>query len=68
MYYFEYPTTDTTLFEGGVTSSINAGHDEILEVRKNMNSNGTTISVSRILIISTKWCNTKYCKILFKSI
>ena len=50
MYYFEYPTTDTTLFEGGVTSSINAGHDEILEVRKNMNSNGTTISVSRILM------------------
>ena len=50
MYYFEYPTTDTTLFEGGVTSSVNTGHDEILEVRKNMNSNGTTISVSRILI------------------
>ena len=50
MYYFEYPTTDTTLFEGGVTSSINTGHDEILEVRKNMNSNGTTISVSRILM------------------
>jgi hypothetical protein len=50
MYYFEYPTTDTTLFEGGVTSSINTGHDEILEIRKNMNSAGTTISVSRILM------------------
>ena len=50
MYYFEYPITDTTLFEGGVTSSINTGHDEILEIRKNMNSAGTTISVSRILM------------------
>lgn len=50
MYYFEYPITDTTLFEGGVTSSINTGHDEILEIRKNINSNGTTISVSRILM------------------
>ena len=34
MFYFEYPTTDTTLYEGSVTSSRNTGLDEILEVRK----------------------------------
>ena len=50
MYYFEYPTTDTTLYEGTVTSSYNTGLDQILEVRKNTNSSGTTVNVSRILI------------------
>ena len=50
MYYFEYPLTDTTIYEGNVTSSINTGLDQILEVRKNVNSTGTTISVSRILM------------------
>ena len=50
MHYFEYPTTDTTLYEGTVTSSINTGLDQILEVRKNTNSSGTTVNVSRILI------------------
>ena len=50
MYYFEYPTIDTTLYQGNVSSSINTGIDQILEVRKNVNSTGTTISVSRILM------------------
>ncbi len=30
MYYFEYPITDTTIYSGNVTSSINTGLDEIL--------------------------------------
>ena len=50
MHYFEYPTTDTTLYEGTVTSSYNTGLDQILEVRKNTNSSGTRVNVSRILI------------------
>ena len=50
MYYFEYPTIDTTLYQGNVSSSINTGMDEILEVRKNVNSTGTNITVSRILM------------------
>lgn len=50
MYYFEYPTTDTTIYEGNVTSSINTGLDQILEVEKHVNSSGTTINASRILI------------------
>lgn len=50
MFYFEYPTTDATLYEGNITSSINTGLDEILEVSKNVNSSGTTISVSRALL------------------
>ena len=50
MHYFEYPITDTTIYEGNVTSSINTGLDQILEVEKNINSSGTTISVSRILM------------------
>ena len=50
MYYFEYPTTDGTIYEGNVTSSRNTGLDEILEINKNVNSTGTTISVSRALI------------------
>ena len=50
MYYFEYPTIDTTLYQGNVSSSINTGIDQILEVRKNVNSTGTNITVSRILM------------------
>ena len=50
MYYFEYPITDTTIYEGNVTSSINTGLDQILEVEKHVNSSGTTINASRILI------------------
>lgn len=50
MYYFEYPKIDTTIYEGSVTSSVNTGLDQILEINKNMNSAGTTIDVSRVLI------------------
>jgi hypothetical protein len=50
MYYFEYPVVDTTIYEGNVSSSINTGIDQILEVRKEVNSTGTTVGVSRILI------------------
>ena len=46
MYYFEYPKIDATIYEGNVTSSINTGLDQILEINKNMNSAGTTIDVS----------------------
>ena len=50
MFYFEYPTVDTTLYEGTVSSSINTGLDEILEVDKKVNDAGTEVDVSRILI------------------
>ena len=50
MYYFEFPKIDATIYEGNVTSSINTGLDQILEINKNMNSAGTTIDVSRVLI------------------
>ena len=50
MYYFEYPKIDATIYEGNVTSSINTGLDQILEINKFMNSAGTTIDVSRVLI------------------
>ena len=48
MHYFEYATKDTTLYEA--TQSLNTGLDEILEVRKDMNDNGSVINVSRALI------------------
>jgi|TARA_B100000035_G_scaffold311401_1_gene320889 hypothetical protein len=50
MYYFEYPTADTTLYEGNVSSSINTALDEILEIRKFVNTAGTTVAVSRAII------------------
>jgi hypothetical protein len=50
MHYFEFAIKDTTLYEGNATSSQNAGLDEILEVRKDMNDTGTQINVSRTLI------------------
>ena len=50
MYYFIYPSEDTTLFEGDLTSSLNAGHDQILEIQKNMDATGTVVNVSRVLI------------------
>ena len=50
MYYFEFPKIDATIYEGSVTSSINTGLDQILQINKNMNSAGTTIDVSRVLI------------------
>ena len=48
MHYFEFPTQDTTLYEK--SQSRNAGLDEILEVRKDMNDDGSVINVSRALI------------------
>jgi hypothetical protein len=48
MHYFEYATKDTTLYE--VSASMNTGLDEILEIRKDMNKEGSVINVSRALI------------------
>ena len=48
MHYFEYATKDTTLYE--MSHSMNAGQDEILEVRKDMNADGSATNVSRALI------------------
>ena len=50
MHYFEYINRDTTIYSGGTTSSLNSGHDEILEVVKEVSSDGGTINVSRILL------------------
>lgn len=50
MHYFEYINRDTTIYSGGTTSSLNTGHDEILEVVKEVSSDGGTINVSRILL------------------
>jgi len=50
MHYFEFGKRDTTLYSGGTTSSVNTGLDEILEIVKDVNSNGTVGNVSRILI------------------
>ena len=48
MHYFEYATKDTTLYN--VSQSMNAGLDEIIEVRKDMNNDGSVINVTRALI------------------
>jgi hypothetical protein len=48
MHYFEYATKDTTLYE--MSASMNTGQDEILEVRKDMNADGSATNVSRALI------------------
>ena len=48
MHYFEFPTQDTTLYE--MSHSMNTGQDEILEVRKDMNADGSVVNVSRALI------------------
>ena len=48
MHYFEYATKDTTLYEE--SQSLNSGLDEILEVRKDKNADGSVIYVSRALI------------------
>jgi|TARA_R110002167_G_scaffold40887_1_gene125241 hypothetical protein len=48
MHYFEFAEKDATLYE--VSKSMNTGLDEIIEVRKDMNSDGTVINVSRALI------------------
>ena len=48
MHYFEYATKDTTLYE--VSKSMNTGLDEIIEIRKDMNDDGSVVNVSRALI------------------
>ena len=48
MHYFEDASKDTTLYE--VSKSMNTGLDEILEIRKDMNSDGSVINVTRALI------------------
>jgi hypothetical protein len=48
MHYFEYATKDTTLYEA--SASMNTGLDEILEIRKDMSSDGAVVNVSRALI------------------
>ena len=48
MHYFEFAEKDSTLYEA--SSSLNAGLDEILEVRKDVSDTGTSVDVSRILI------------------
>ena len=40
MHYFEYATKDTTLYE--MSASMNTGQDEILEIKKDMNSDGSS--------------------------
>lgn len=48
MHYFEFATKDTTLYE--VSHSMNTGLDEILEIRKDMNADGSVRKVSRALV------------------
>ena len=48
MHFFTFAEKDTTLYE--TSQSMNAGLDEVLEVRKDVNETATTIDVSRILI------------------
>jgi len=48
MHYFEFSNKDTTIYEQ--SSSLNAGLDEILEIRKDVSQTGATVDVSRILI------------------
>ena len=50
MYYFIYPDSDTTIYEGGLTQSLNAGLDPILEVQKIIDNSGTIYQNSRALI------------------
>ena len=50
MHYFEFGKRDTTLYSGGTTASRNTGLDEILEINKVVNNNGTVGNVSRVLI------------------
>ena len=48
MHYFTFADKDTTIYQH--SSSLNAGQDEILEVRKDVSQTGASINVSRILI------------------
>ena len=48
MHYFIFADKDTTLYQA--SSSMNAGLDEVLEIRKDVSDTGATVEVSRILI------------------
>ena len=48
MHYFTFAEKDTTLYQA--SGSLNAGLDEILEVRKEVSDTGATVNVSRALI------------------
>ena len=48
MHYFTFAEKDTTLYQA--SASLNAGMDEILEVRKEVNDSGDSVNVSRILM------------------
>ena len=50
MHYFEFGKRDATIYSGGTTSSINTGLDEIVEIVKTVENNGSVSNVSRILI------------------
>ena len=50
MHYFEFGKRDATIYSGGTTASINTGLDEILEINKVVNENGSVQNVSRVLI------------------
>ena len=48
MHYFTFAEKDTTLYQA--SGSLNAGLDEILEVRKEVSDTGATVNVSRVLM------------------
>ena len=50
MHYFIFGDKDATIYSGGTTSSINTGADEILEINKVVNQNGSVQNISRALI------------------
>ena len=50
MHFFTFAEKDATLYEGSTTQSRNTGLDEILEVRKDMNADGSVVNASRVLI------------------
>jgi len=48
MHYFTFADKDTTIYQQ--SSSLNAGQDEVLEIRKDVSQTGASVDVSRILI------------------
>ena len=48
MHFFIFPERDATLYQA--SGSQNTGLDEILEIRKDVSTAGTTVNVSRALV------------------
>jgi len=48
MHYFTFAEKDTTLYQA--SSSLNAGLDEVLEIRKDVSDTGDSVNVSRVLV------------------